>query len=71
MKKIFILFTIVISLQSKAQNVGIGTSTPAVRLAVDSSIMVDQANSNQGFLDRSSLYFGSDKKVISFAAPNY
>lgn len=44
-------------------NVGIGISTPAARLAVDSSIMVDQANSNQGFLDRSSLYFGSDKKV--------
>jgi hypothetical protein len=44
-------------------NVGIGTSVPAVRLAVDSSIMVDQANSNQGFLDRSSLYFGSDKTV--------
>jgi hypothetical protein len=63
MKKIFTLFTIFISLLSHAQNVGIGTSTPAVRLAVDSSIMVDQANSNQGFLDRSSLYFGSDKKV--------
>jgi hypothetical protein len=63
MKKIFILFTIVISLHSQAQNVGIGTSAPAVRLAVDSSIMIDQANSNQGFLDRSSLYFGSDKKV--------
>ena len=44
-------------------NVGIGTSTPLVRLSVDSSIMVDQENSNQGFLDRSSLYFGSDKKV--------
>ena len=45
-------------------NVGIGTSNPnGVRLAVDSSIMVDQENSNQGFLDRSSLYFGSDKKV--------
>lgn len=44
-------------------NVGIGTSVPAARLSVDSSIMVDQANSNQGFLDRSSLYFGSDKKV--------
>lgn len=44
-------------------NVGIGISSPDVRLAVDSSIMVDQANSNQGFLDRSSLYFGSDKKV--------
>jgi hypothetical protein len=44
-------------------NVGIGTSSPAARLSVDSSIMVDQANSNQGFLDRSSLYFGSDKRV--------
>ncbi len=44
-------------------NVGIGTSTPLARLAVDSSMMVDQANSNQGFLDRGSLYFGSDKKV--------
>lgn len=44
-------------------NVGIGTSTPLARLSVDSSIMVDQENSNQGFLDRSSLYFGSDKKV--------
>jgi hypothetical protein len=43
--------------------VGIGTSTPLARFSVDSSIMVDQANSNQGFLDRSSLYFGSDKKV--------
>jgi hypothetical protein len=63
MKKLFPIFILVISLQSQAQNVGVGTSTPAARLAVDSSIMVDQANSNQGFLDRSSLYFGSDKKV--------
>jgi hypothetical protein len=44
-------------------NVGIGTSDPIARLSVDSSIMVDQENSNQGFLDRSALYFGSDKKV--------
>lgn len=45
-------------------NVGIGTSNPGgVRLAVDSSIMIDQSNSNQGFLDRSSLYFGSDMRV--------
>ncbi|MBL0355702.1 MAG: hypothetical protein IPP72_01900 [Chitinophagaceae bacterium] len=48
---------------SNSGNVGIGTSNPLARLSVDSSIMVDQANSNQGFLDRSSLYFGSDKKV--------
>jgi hypothetical protein len=48
---------------SSAQNVGIGTSTPLARLAVDSSIMVDQENSNQGSLSQGSLYFGSDKKV--------
>lgn len=46
-----------------AGNVGIGTIFPIVRLTVDSSIMVDEANSNQGFLDRSSLYFGNDKRV--------
>lgn len=48
---------------SNSGNVGIGTSAPLARLTVDSSIMVDEANSNQGFLDRSALYFGSDKKV--------
>jgi hypothetical protein len=48
---------------SNSGNVGIGTAAPLARLTVDSSIMVDQENSNQGFLDRSSLYFGSDKKV--------
>jgi hypothetical protein len=43
--------------------VGIGTNNPQARMAVDSSLMIDQANSNQGSLDRSSLYFGSDRKV--------
>jgi hypothetical protein len=56
-----LFFSTVIVAQS--QNIGIGTTTPVVRLSVDSSIMVDEANSNQGFLDRSSLYFGSDKRV--------
>jgi hypothetical protein len=41
--------------------VGIGTNNPQARMAVDSSLMIDQANSNQGSLDRSSLYFGSDR----------
>ena len=67
MKKLFILSLFLVCkvflADMKAQNVGIGTNAPVVRLSVDSSIMVDQANSNQGFLDRSSLYFGSDKKV--------
>jgi hypothetical protein len=43
--------------------VGIGTNNPQARMAVDSSLMVDQSNSNQGFLDKGALYFGSDKKV--------
>lgn len=65
MKKYFLFFYVSLccAAGSSAQNVGIGTSTPLARLAVDSSIMVDQENSNQGFLDRSSLYFGSDKRV--------
>ncbi len=47
-----------------AQRVGIGTTDPQARLAVDSSIMVDQANSNAtGNLSSSSLYFGSDKST--------
>jgi hypothetical protein len=48
---------------SNAQRVGIGTTAPNARLAVDSSIMVDQANSNDGSLTGSSLYFGSDKST--------
>jgi hypothetical protein len=48
---------------SNSGNVGIGTAAPLARLSVDSSIMVDQENSNQGFLDKSALYFGSDKRV--------
>lgn len=44
-------------------NVGIGTTTPAAQLAVNGSVMVDQANASDGFLTGNSLYFGSDKKV--------
>lgn len=43
--------------------VGIGTNIPQARMAVDSSLMIDQSNSNQGGLDKGALYFGSDKKV--------
>jgi hypothetical protein len=63
MKNLHLFFCLCISAAGIAQNVGIGTSNPLARLSVDSSIMVDEANSNQGFLDRSSLYFGSDKRV--------
>jgi hypothetical protein len=51
------------SISYSGGRVGIGTNNPQARMAVDSSIMVDQANSNQGSLDRSSLYFGSDKTM--------
>ena len=44
-------------------NVGIGTTAPAAQLAVNGSVMVDQANASDGFLTGNSLYFGSDKKV--------
>ena len=64
MKKILILLAAAaVCSYSNAQRVGIGTTTPNARLAVDSSIMVDQANSSDGFLTGSSLYFGSDKKA--------
>lgn len=46
-----------------AQRVGIGTSTPLARLAVDSGIMIDQANLNQGNLVAGALQFGSDGLV--------
>jgi hypothetical protein len=45
---------------SNAQNVGIGTISPIARLSVDSSIMVDQANQNDGVSLRNALVFGSD-----------
>ena len=43
-----------------AQNVGIGTISPIARLSVDSSIMVDQSNQNDGISLKSALVFGSD-----------
>ncbi|MCU0404597.1 MAG: hypothetical protein MUE99_08610 [Chitinophagaceae bacterium] len=46
-----------------AQRVGIGTTTPLARLAVDSGIMIDQANLNQGNLIAGALQFGSDGEV--------
>jgi hypothetical protein len=45
------------------QRVGIGTNNPMARLAVDSGIMIDQANVHDGFLNTGALMFGSDGKV--------
>jgi hypothetical protein len=64
MKKIFAIFMLTVSHQCiNAQRVGIGTTTPNARLAVDSSIMIDQANANDGTLTKSALIFGSDGKA--------
>jgi hypothetical protein len=43
-----------------SQRVGVGTSNPLARLSVDSSIMLDQSNVNQGNLLTGALLFGSD-----------
>lgn len=59
----FIIGPLLITLVSTAQRVGIGTVTPLARLAVDSAIMLDQANTNGGTLQRGALLFGSDGGV--------
>jgi hypothetical protein len=46
-----------------AQRVGIGTTNPLARFAVDSGIMIDQSNLNQGNLTAGALQFGSDGLV--------
>ncbi len=65
MKKIFFAILLLITAHQfiNAQRVGIGTTTPNARLAVDSSIMIDQANANDGFLTKSALIFGNDGKA--------
>jgi hypothetical protein len=47
----------------KAQRVGIGTFDPKARLAVDSSILVDQNGINNGFLNSGALVFGPEYQV--------
>lgn len=56
-----LFFCMVFSLSVGAQRVGIGTSEPQARLAVDSGIVVDQANSNLPFTPGRNvgLFFGS------------
>ncbi|WP_462249614.1 hypothetical protein [Ferruginibacter sp.] len=64
MKKVFAIVILAAAHQCiNAQRVGIGTTTPNARLAVDSSIMIDQANANDGTLTKSALIFGSDGKA--------
>jgi hypothetical protein len=47
----------------QAQRVGIGTTAPLARLAVDSGIMIDQSDRNQGNLTAGALQFGSNGLV--------
>ena len=46
--------------------VGIGPLVPKARMAVDSSLMIDQANTNDNTLGKGALLFGSDGKVGIF-----
>jgi hypothetical protein len=50
-------------LAAGAQRVGIGTSNPLARLAVDSGILIDQSNLNQGNLTAGAMVFGSEGLV--------
>jgi hypothetical protein len=59
---ILLLFTLS-ALQAQEGRVGIGTIYPLARLAVDSSIMLDQDNVNAGTLGSGALLFGSDYSV--------
>lgn len=60
---ICLFLALLISCSVHAQRVGIGTSSPLARLAVDSGIMIDQLNLNQGNLTGGALMFGSDGLV--------
>jgi hypothetical protein len=49
-----------------AQNVGIGTTVPKARLALNGGLVIDQLDLNQGVLDvnnTNALFFGSDMKT--------
>jgi hypothetical protein len=48
---------------ANAQRVGIGTTTPLARLAIDSGVLIDQSNLNQGTLAAGALVFGSDGRA--------
>ena len=61
MRILFLLF--LFPLTATAQRVGIGTTEPLARLAVDSSIMIDQAGNNSGTLATGALIFGPEYKV--------
>ena len=67
--KQFILFAfaaMIVCQFVKAQNVGIGTTIPKARLALNGGLVIDQGDLNQGVLDvnnNNALFFGSDMKT--------
>jgi hypothetical protein len=64
MKNLFILsVALFVFTHTQAQRVGIGLLNPKARFAVDSSILLDQANSNVGDLTKGALLFGSEGRV--------
>jgi hypothetical protein len=52
-----------VTFSSSAQRVGIGTTNPLARFAVDSGILIDQSNLNLGNLTAGALVFGSEGLV--------
>jgi hypothetical protein len=65
MKKttVFLALWLLVSTIGSSQRVGIGTTNPLARLAVDSGILIDQSNLNLGNLIAGALQFGSDGAV--------
>ena len=64
MRKLIIFgITLIACLPGYSQRVGIGTTDPLARLAVDSAVMIDQSNSHNGTLNMGALLFGSDGVV--------
>lgn len=60
---LIVSLVLLVSAPSIAQRVGIGTTNPLARLAIDSGLMIDQADINNGTLSAGALVFGSEAKV--------
>lgn len=65
MKKFLAVFILnLVAIAVFGQRVGVGTTEPMARFAVDSGMIIDQSNSNKGNLSQGgALLFGSDYKT--------
>ncbi|HOZ77241.1 MAG TPA: hypothetical protein PLY34_04555 [Ferruginibacter sp.] len=64
MKKTLLAVSVTLAaIQMQAQNVGIGTNTPAKKLSVRGTIVVDHDEENNGSMDSASLLFGKNGLV--------